>query len=407
MDEATARVRPANTDLFAKCDSPRLEECRVAGSMGLLPYFREMASQSGPVVRHEGRDVIMLGSNNYLGLTSDPRVKRAAITAIEEYGSGCTGSRLMNGTLPIHLELEAELAEWVGGDACLVFTTGYAVNLGIVSTLVSSRDVVLVDAASHASLIDGGRMSSGSLRSFRHNSVASLRRRLDGWRSESSGGGALVTVDSVYSMEGDLAPLGPVADVCVEFDARLLVDEAHALGVIGPKGAGAAAEAGVLPDLLMGTFSKSLASCGGFVVGPQPVIDYLRIACRPFLFTASAVPAAMASALAALRIARDEEWRRETIRERADQLRQGLRRLGYTAGPDDGAAIVAVPVGDEWRAATLWRALLDHGVYTNCAIAPAVGPGRALLRASVMATHTEQQIDQALHAFEVARSTSD
>jgi 8-amino-7-oxononanoate synthase len=384
-----------------------LADYRAAEAMGMLPYFREMASQSGPEVEHDGRKVIMLGSNNYLGLTSDERVKRAAIAATEEYGSGCTGSRLMNGTLPVHLELEAELAEWMGAEAALVFTTGYTVNLGIVSTLVTSRDVVMVDASSHASLIDGGRMSSGSLRSFRHNSVESLRRRLEAWRVRGAGGGVLVTIDSVYSMEGDVAPIGAVADACADHGARLLVDEAHALGVLGPKGAGAAAEAGVLPDLVMGTFSKSLASCGGFVAGPQDVIDFLRVACRPFLFTASGVPSAMAAALAALRIARDEEWRRETVRDRADQLRQGLRELGYVAGPDEGAAIVAVHVGDDWQAACLWRALLDHGVYTNCAVAPAVGPGRALLRTSVMATHTERQINRALGAFEVARSTLD
>ncbi|MGI8777887.1 MAG: aminotransferase class I/II-fold pyridoxal phosphate-dependent enzyme [Acidimicrobiales bacterium] len=402
MDPLSGRGSPG--DLFAKCDSPRVQEYRMAEALGLLPYFREMDSESGPVVDHDGRQVIMLGSNNYLGLTGDARVKRAALDAVERYGSGCTGSRLMNGSLPLHRELETELADWTGTEACLVFTTGYTANLGLISTLVSSRDAVFVDSSGHASLIDGGRLASGTLKSFRHNSVTSLNRRLKEWMATAEGG-ALVAVDGVYSMEGDLAPLGPVADVCAATGARLLVDEAHALGVLGPEGAGAAADAGVQPDLVMGTFSKSLGSCGGFVGGPTDVIDYLRVSCRPFLFTASGVPAAMAAALAATRIARDEDWRRDAVRDRADQLRQGLCHLGYQAGPEHSAAIVAVQIGDDWHAARLWRCLLDLGVYTNCAVSPAVAPGSALLRTSVIATHTEAQIDRALDAFEVARST--
>jgi 8-amino-7-oxononanoate synthase len=405
MPEQPSQRDPSTADLFAKCESARVQQYRMARAMGLLPYFSEFTTGSGPVVEHDGRRVIMLGSNNYLGLTDDERVKRAAIDAVERYGSGCTGSRLMNGTLSVHLELEAELADWLGGEACLVFTAGYLVNLGLISTLVSSRDVVFVDAASHASIIDGGRMASGPLKSFRHNSVDAVRRRLGEWAQSSSGGGALVAVDGVYSMEGDVAPVGPIADVCAELGARLLVDEAHSLGVLGPKGAGIAADAGVQADLVMGTFSKSLGSCGGFLVGPTDVIDYLRVSCRPFLFTASGVPAAMAAALAAIRIARDEDWRREAVMERADQLRRGLRQLGYDAGPEHGAAIVSLEIGDDWQAARLWRTLLDNGVYTNCAVAPAVAPGRALLRTSVIATHTERQIDEALSAFEVARST--
>jgi len=395
---------PPTVDLFDKCASPRVQEYRAAETLGLLPYFREIASQAGPLVTHDGRQVIMLGSNNYLGLTSDVRVKRAAVAAVERYGTGCTGSRLMNGTLPLHRQLEVELRDWLGGEECLVFTTGYSVNLGAVSTLVGSRDATFVDAAAHASLIDGARLSSGVMRSFRHNNVASLRRRLAAWQSESGGGGAaLVVVDAIYSMEGDVAPLDPIAQVCRDLGARLLVDEAHSLGVVGPKGAGCAADAGVQADLIMGTFSKSLASCGGFLIGPQAVIDYVRITCRPFLFTAAGVPAAMAAALAALRIAREEDWRREAVRERADQLRQGLRQLGYDVGPDMDGAIVPVHIGDDWTAARAWRVLLDFGVYTNCAVAPAVLPGKALLRTSVMATHTEAQVDEALRAFESAR----
>jgi 8-amino-7-oxononanoate synthase len=371
----------------------------------MLPYFQELASGSGPVVTLDGHDVIMLGSNNYLGLTNDPRVTAAAVRAVERYGAGCTGSRLMNGTLPLHRELEDELRDWVGGESCLVFTTGYAVNLGVISTLVGAPDAIFVDTASHASIIDGARLSAGSVKSFRHNSVDALARRLGEW-SLAAEGAALVAVDGIYSMEGDPAPVRALAEVCARAGARLLVDEAHAIGVVGPEGAGTVAEAGVSADLVMGTFSKSLASCGGFVVGPTDVIDFLRVSCRPFLFTASGVPAALGAALAAARIARREDWRREALAERAAQLRNGLRELGYDTGSDHAGAIVAVHIGDDWDAARLWRNLVDAGVYTNCAVAPAVAPGRALLRTSVMSTHTEEQIDHALGCFEVAQLKS-
>ncbi|HWE57592.1 MAG TPA: aminotransferase class I/II-fold pyridoxal phosphate-dependent enzyme, partial [Acidimicrobiales bacterium] len=255
--------------------------------------------------------------------------------------------------------------------------------------------------AGHASLVDGARYSDGVLRAFRHNRPNSLARTLRSWREQPDSGGVLVAVDGIYSMEGDRAPLVEIAELCRSFGARLLVDEAHAIGVAGPSGAGTAAEAGIQPDLLMGTFSKSLASCGGFIAGSQAVIDFLKIACRPLMFTASGVPAALASALAAARIARDEDWRREAVLARADQLRRGLTDLGYDVGASSGSPIVPVWVGDVWQAGHLWKALLDEGVYTNCAIPPAVA--KALLRTSVMATHTEADIELALAAFERAR----
>lgn len=391
------------TDIFDKCRSPRVAEYKAADTLGLVPFFRVIASESGPVVIHEGREVIMLGSNNYLGLTTDPRVRRAAAEALEHYGTGCTGSRLMNGTLPLHNEAEAELCDWLGTEACLVFTTGYAANLGLLSTLVGPEDVLLADSASHASVIDGARLSTGTLRYFRHNSVSSLDRRLGAWKDRAQGG-LLVAVEGVYSMEGDVAPIAGIADVARSHGARLVVDEAHSLGVFGPKGAGIAAGAGVQPDVTVGTFSKSLASCGGFVAGPTEVIEYLRIASRPFLFTASGVPAALAAALASIRIAREEDWRRDALLERSAQLHRGLSELGYEVANQPESAIVAVRVGEEWAAARLWRSLLDNGVYTNCAVAPAVPKGGAMLRASVMATHSEKHIDAALGVFEMARS---
>jgi 8-amino-7-oxononanoate synthase len=385
-------------DLFAKCHNPRLEEYRAAQNVGLMPFFFELDAWPG--------NLIMLGSNNYLGLAHDPRVRKAAAEALETFGTGCTGSRLMNGTLSLHRQLEEELADWMGTESCLVFTTGYSVNLGTISTLVGPRDLALVDAASHASVVDGARLCPGRMRSFGHNSVSSLRRRLKAW-TEQEAGGALVVVEGVYSMEGDLGVVEPVVSACREMGARVLVDEAHSLGVIGPKGAGTAAQAGVRPDLLMGTFSKSLASCGGFLAGPHEVIEYMRIACRSFLFTASGVPAAVAAALCATRIARDEEWRREAVTDRARQLHRGLAERGFQVGEPPPAAIVPVVVGDDWRAALLWRALLEAGVYTNCCVAPAVSKSGALLRCSVEATQDESDIERALRAFEVARSKLD
>ncbi len=388
-------------DIFDKVEDARVEQWHLAEQLGLLPFFRELSGEVGPRMVFEGREVIMLGSNNYLGLTADPRVRAAAIDAVERWGTGLTGSRLLNGTLPLHRELEEELADWVRLDAALVFTTGYAANLGLISSLVGETDAVFVDSAAHASLVDGGRFADGALRAFRHNRPNSLRRGLRSWREQPEVGGLLVAVDGIYSMEGDVAPLPEISDACREFGARLLVDEAHALGVVGPDGAGSAVQAGIVPDLVMGTFSKSLASCGGFIAGPRDVIDFLKVTCRPLLFTASGVPAAIAAARAAARIAREEGWRREVIAARSAQLRRGLLELGYQAGGDPRSAIVSIHVGDDWEAGTLWKSLLDQGVYTNCAIAPAVP--RALLRASVMATHTEADIAAALVGFEAAR----
>jgi 8-amino-7-oxononanoate synthase len=394
------------TDLFDKCANPRIEEFRLADQLGVLPFFLEMRASAGPVIIHQGRPVVMLGSNNYLGLTQDERVIEQARKALEAFGSGCTGSRLMNGTLAIHRELEEELADWVGVEAALVFTTGYLVNLGAVSTLISDQDVVFLDQSSHASLVDGARLSGTTPRFFRHNSAASLARRLHSWRRDHEGG-ALVAVDGVYSMEGDVAPVGDLAAVCSDLGARFLVDEAHAIGLIGPEGAGVAAAAGVAPDLVMGTFSKSLASCGGFLGGSAPVMDFLKVACRPFLFTASGVPAALGAALAAVRIARSESWRREKVFALTERLRSGLDQLGFKVQSSAPSAIVPIYMGDDWTAARAWRLLLDAGVYVNCAVAPAVPKGGAVLRASVMATHDEAHIDRALAAFEGIQSALD
>jgi 8-amino-7-oxononanoate synthase len=389
-------------DIFAKVDDPRVEEYQLAESLDMLPFYRELDGEVGPTTVFRGRRVVMLGSNNYLGLTTDPRVREAAVAAVSRFGTGITGSRLLNGTLAIHGELEELLADWVGQEAALVFTTGYAANLGLLGALVGPADAAILDSAAHASLVDGARFSAGTLRAFRHNRTNSLRRTLGSWREQSGAGGALVAVDGIYSMEGDWAPLADIAALCKDFGARLLVDEAHALGVVGPQGAGTTAATGIRPDLVMGTFSKALASCGGFVAGPQQVIDYLKVTCRPLMFTASGVPASLAAALAAARIAQVEEWRRQAVLARAEQLRAGLAELGYPVASRAESPIVAASIGDNWEAGLLWKSLLDEGVYTNCAIPPAVP--RAVLRTSVMATHTADDIDRALDGFERARA---
>jgi len=366
--------------------------------MDLNPWYRELSTEIGPTIMYRGAEVVMLGSNNYLGLTTDPRVKKAAIDAVERYGTGVTGSRLLNGTLPLHTELEELLADWVGLERALVFTTGYTANLGLISTLVQQGDAVFCDSAAHASLVDGARMADGALRAFRHNRPNSLRNGLRHWRSQPASGGVLVAVDGIYSMDGDWAPLPEIKAVCELYEARLLVDEAHALGVVGPSGAGTAAATGIQADLVMGTFSKSLASCGGFIAGSDDVISFMRLFCRPLLFTASNVPASLGAALAAAKIARAEDWRREAVLSLAKRLRTGLAELGFYSGGDVESSIVPVHGDDMIGTGVLWRALLDRGVYTNCSLPPAVP--RPMLRTSVMATHTEQQVDHALAAFE-------
>lgn len=399
----------APVDVFEKARKhDRLEQLEAAKEHDLLPYFRLLTSQAGPVVEMEGRETIMLGSNNYLGLTGDERVKQAARDALETYGTGVTGSRLLNGTTPLHVELERELAEWMGEGDAIVFSTGYQSNLGTIGTILEPGDTVVVDSGDHASILDGCRLSGAKLRPFRHNRMDKLEKMLK--RAAEDGGGVLVVVDGVFSMEGDVCDLPRTVELCKAYGARLMVDEAHGAGVLGARGAGACELFGVEDevDLRMGTFSKSLASCGGFVAGPAEVIEYLRISSRSFVFSASAVPAAVGAALEALRVIRSEGPRLfEALLANAEYLREGLRQLGLKVIepgtlPDGTVAttpVVPVVVGDDWQAVLLWKALFDAGVYTNVAIHPAVPPGGALLRTSLMATHRREHLDAALESI--------
>ncbi len=406
MPEETAEEPRITADVFTKArEHDRRELLEMAKETGMMPYFRLLTSQAGPVVEMEGRETIMLGSNNYLGLTGDERVKSAAREALDTYGTALTGSRLLNGTIPLHVQLEEELAEWMGTEAALVFTTGYQANVGCIGTILAPGDTVICDSGDHASILDGCRISGAKLRPFRHNRMDKLEQMLR--RAAGDGGGVLVVVDGVFSMEGDIAPLPEIADLCERYGARLMVDEAHGVGVLGARGAGASELLGIEDrvDLRMGTFSKSFASCGGFIAGPAEVIEYLRIAARSFLFSAAAVPAAVGAALAALRVIRSEgPGLFAQLLDNAAYLHKGLTDLGLRVvepmkmpdGSEELTPIVPVVVGDDLRAAMLWKAIYEAGVYTNVALHPAVPPAGALLRTSLMATHEREHLDKAL-----------
>jgi 8-amino-7-oxononanoate synthase len=404
-----AETTRALVDIFERARThDRKEQLEAAKDADLLPYFRLIESEAGPVVEMEGHEKIMLGSNNYLGLTGDPRVKAAARDALEHYGTALTGSRFMNGTIPLHVELEREIADWMGTEDALVFTTGYQANLGTIGTILGPGDTVICDSGDHASILDGCRLSGAKLRPFRHNQMDKLAKMLE--RAITDGGGVLVVVDGVFSMEGDLCPVPDVLELTERYGARLMVDEAHAVGVLGATGAGSCELYGVSDrvDLRMGTFSKSLASCGGYIAGPADVIEYLKIAARPFMFTAAAVPAAVGAALEAVRICRSEGGPLFTrLLDNAAYLRSGFADLGLKVvdpgrlpdGSEATTPVVPVVVGEDWQAVLLWKALFDAGVYTNVALHPAVPPGGALLRTSLMATHERSHLDRALEIF--------
>jgi 8-amino-7-oxononanoate synthase len=397
-------------DVFEKTRTHgRMEQLAAAREADLLPYFRLIESEAGPEMEIEGSSKVMLGSNNYLGLTGDPRVKAAARDALERYGTGLTGSRFLNGTTPLHVELERELADWMNADDVIVFTTGHQANVGCLGTILGPGDTVICDSADHASILDGVKLSGAKLRPFRHNQMEKLERMLE--RAAGDGGGVLVVVDGIFSMEGDVCDLPAIVELCERHGARLMVDEAHAVGVLGERGAGTCELFGLEDrvDLRMGTFSKSLASCGGFITGPADVIDYLRVTSRPFIFTAAAVPAAVGAALGALRVIREEGPQLAAkLLDNAAYLRQGFRDLGLQViepgtlsdGSEVVTPVIPVMVGEDWQAVRLWKALFDAGVYTNVAIHPAVPPTGSLLRTSLMATHERHHLDRALEIFE-------
>ncbi len=382
-------------DLFDKAS--KFTYAKEAMALGLYPYFRALSESEGTTAIFEGKDVVMIGSNNYLGLTMDPRVRAAACDAIEQYGTSMTGSRFLNGTIELHLELDRRLARFVGKEAALVFPTGYQTNVGTISSLVQKGDFVVIDKDSHASIVDGAMMSRGEMKRFLHNDAENLDAVLTKLPEDA---GKLVIVDGVYSMGGDIAPLPEIVSVCKEHRARILVDDAHGIGVTGD-GHGTAAHFGLTHDvdLIMGTFSKSFASLGGFIAGSEEVVHYIQHFARSLVFSA-AIPAPSAAAvLKALDIIEAEPQHVIQLWENAEYMRAGLRNLGFNTG-NSATPIIPVIIGEEYLTSKAWSSLIDQGAYTNPVVPPGVPPNQSLLRTSYMARHTREHLDHALNAFE-------
>jgi len=382
-------------DIFEKCR--KYTQAREAMESGTYPYFIPLDENEGTEVEFKGQRLIMCGSNNYLGLTTHPKVKEAAQQAIQRYGTSCTGSRFLNGTLAMHEQLERELAEFVGKEEALIFSTGMQVNLGTISALITRDDVVILDKDDHASIVDGARLGYGKIERFRHNDVEHLERVL---QSLPENVGKLIVVDGVFSMGGDLADLPGILPVAQKYGARVMVDDAHGMGVMG-RGHGTAAEFGMTDqvDLIMSTFSKSFASLGGFVAGDDEVIHYIKHNARSLIFSASIPAANAAAALAALQVIRDEPELAARVIQIGARVKTELAGMGYNVG-ESVTPIVPVIIGDDQKTFLSWKTLFENGVFVNPVISPAVPPGMQLLRTSYMASHTDAQIDRVLETFE-------
>lgn len=382
-------------DLFTKCKE--FTAAHDARATGLYPYFIPLTNNEGTVSFYGDKQLIMIGSNNYLGLTVHPKVRQAALDALKKYGTSCTGSRLLNGTLEMHLELEQRLAQWVGKESALIFSTGYQTNLGTISALVQRGDFVITDKDDHASIIDGCQLSLGTMKRFPHNDMEALDRVLASLPQDS---GKLVVVDGIYSMGGDIAPLPDIVPICRKYGARLMVDDAHSIGVLGG-GRGTAAEFGVTDavDLIMGTFSKSFASLGGFIAGDKVTIEYLQHHARSMIFSASIPPSNAAAAMAALEVMEEEPERIRRLNEIGAFMRKEYTRLGFNIG-NSQTPIIPIIIGEDQKAFLFWKALFDAGVYTNVVVPPAVPANMSLLRTSYIASHTDAQLQMVLDIFQ-------
>ena len=396
-----ALTRQRQASLFDKCDNfTRADELKA---VGLYPYLRVIETGQATEVMVDGRRMLMLGSNSYLELTTHPRIKERSAAAIHQYGSGCAGSRFLNGTLPIHLELERRLAALVGKPAALVYPTGFQTNTGVVASLVHQGEYVIVDKYIHACILDGCTLSQGSLVRYGHNDMADLEEKLTRLPPAAN---KLIITDGIFSMEGDLCDLPEIIRIARRHGAQVMVDDAHGIGVLGPGGAGTAAHFGLTGevDLIMGTFSKSLAAIGGFIAGPERVINYLMHNSRPFLFSASASPASVAAVLAALEVMAEEPERLLRLWDNARFLKRGFDELGFDTGRSD-SPIIPIVVGDWERCLEVWRFLRDEGIFVNPVVPPAVPPGRCMIRISVTAGHTRGQLEWALERFAKAGRT--
>jgi len=380
--------------LLDKCYN--FKDARRAIASGYYPYFREISSEQDTEVICNGKKMLMMGSNSYLGLTTHPRVKEAAINALRKYGSGCAGSRFLNGTLDIHIELEAALARLVGKDAALAYPTGYQANLGCIATMVQKNEYIITDKLDHASIIDACMQSMGTMLRFNHNDMKSLERVLQ----KHEGKNSLIVVDGVFSMEGDIADLPAIIPLAEKYGASVMVDEAHSLGVLGKGGAGSAEHFGLTgkTDFIMGTFSKSLASVGGFIAADDDLIHYLKHKSRALIFSASLPPASTASVLEALKIMEEEPERIEQLWTNTHYMLDEFQKMGYNTGTSC-TPVIPLHVGHMMIAFQMWKRLDEEGVFINPVIPPAVPPNSCLIRCSFMATHTREQLDFALEKF--------
>ena len=382
-------------DIFAKCyKESRADQARA---MNIYPYFHALESRQDTVVMMEGKRRIMLGSNNYLGLTINEEVIEAGIKAYRDYGSGCSGSRFLNGTLKLHLEFEAKIAKFLGKQAAMTFSTGFQSNLGLISSIVTKRDYVIMDKENHASLYDGCRLSYGTMLRYRHNDMADLEKQLQKIPEDC---GSLIVTDGVFSMGGDIANLPQICALAEKYGARVMVDDAHGLGVIGKGGRGTASYFGLEDkvDIYMGTLSKSLASLGGFIAADERVIDYVKHTSRPFIFSASMTPSSCASAIKALEILENNPQLVQRLQDNSRYLRQRLRECGIKMRESSGEEVPIIPIYtyDMIKTLAITKELYDRGVFVNCSLPPAVAPGECLLRISLMATHTHELIDEAV-----------
>lgn len=385
------------TDIFEKCRNFHIVKQLIAS--GIYPYFKELESEQAPEITIKGKKFIMFGSNNYLGLANDPRMKAAAIDAVKKFGTGVAGSRFLNGNTVLHTELEKKLAAFKGREAALIYATGYQMNLGVVSALVGKGDFAIVDKLNHASILDGCRLSHGELRRFRHNDPENLEKVL---KEIGPRHGKLVIVDGVFSMEGDIAPIPEISKVCRRHGARLMVDDAHATGVLGKHGRGTCEHFNLSHkdvDLVVGTCSKSFAAVGGFVVGDADILHYIQHISRSMIFSASLPPASVASIIQALDIIENEPQRIKKLWDNAAYLMKRFKEMGLNTG-ETQTPIIPVIIGDNEKTFMLWRMLYDHGLFTNPVVSPAVPPKRAMLRVVATATHTREQLDRALNIFE-------
>jgi 8-amino-7-oxononanoate synthase len=394
--ESQSQQKECDLDLFDKCKN--FTRAKEFMALGLYPYFRPIESGAGSEVLIHGKKMIMIGSNNYLGLTGHPKVIEAAVAAVRKYGTGCTGSRFLNGTLDIHETLEHRLASFMKCEAALCFSTGFQTNQGVISTMAGKNDLIFTDRADHASIVDGCRLAFGKTVKYKHNDMADLERVLKSHGD--SDNGKLIATDGVFSMEGDIVQLPRLVELAEEYGARIYLDDAHSIGVLGKHGRGTGEHWNLEDrvDMVMGTFSKSFASLGGFVAGSEPVIHYIKHHARALIFSASMPPSAVATVIACLDIIESEPERLEQLWKNTRKMKAEFDRMGFDTGHSQ-TPIIPIKIGKDEDCFAFWNLLSEEGIFANPSISPAVPPGEAIIRTSYMATHTDEELDKVLAIF--------